>query len=45
MRRPDPKEAHGTESKRKSRFPNNAVNPVPEMQGKIKSGKERAKPR
>lgn len=45
MRRPDPKDPHGTESNRKPYFPNNTVNPVPEMQGKIKSGKERAKPK
>ncbi len=44
MRRPDPKEPHGTESNRKSHFPNNDVAPVPELQGKAKSGKARAKP-
>ena len=44
MRRPDPKEPHGTESNRKTHFPKNDVVPVPELQGKAKSGKEKAKP-
>lgn len=44
MRRPDPKEPHGTESNHKLHIPKNDVIPVPEIQGKAKSGKEKAKP-
>ncbi len=44
MRRPDPKEPHGTESNQKTHLPKNKVKPVPEIQGKAKSGKEKAKP-
>ena len=44
MRRPDPKDPHGTESNKKSYFPKNEAPPVPDMQGKVKSGKELAKP-
>ncbi len=44
MRRPDPKEPHGTESNRKLHIPKNDQPPVPEIQGKAKSGKEKAKP-
>lgn len=44
MRRPDPKEPHGTESNRKSHFPKNDAHPVPELQGKVRSGKKKAKP-
>jgi len=44
MRRPSPKEPHGTESNRKTHIPKNDVPPVPELQGKQKSGKEKAKP-
>lgn len=44
MRRPDPEEPHGTESNHKNKFPKNEVPPVPEIQGKAKSGKEKAKP-
>ena len=33
MRRPDPKDPHGTESNRKTHFPKNEVAPVPEIQG------------
>ncbi len=39
MRRPDPKEPHGTESNKKSKFPKNDVKPVPEISGKAKHGK------
>ena len=45
MRRPDPKAPHGTESNKITHFEKNDVTPVPEMQGKIKSGKEHAKPK
>ncbi len=44
MRRPDPKDAHGTESNKKGHFPNNSVRPVPEIQGRAKSGKRKAGP-
>ena len=43
MRRPDPKDAHGTESNKKTHIPKNTSRPVPEISGKAKSGKERAK--
>lgn len=38
MRRPDPSQPHGTESNKKQKFPKNDVNPVPEIQGKAKTG-------
>lgn len=44
MRRPDPKDPHGTESNHKTHFPKNEVPPVPELQGKVKTGKQKAKP-
>lgn len=44
MRRPDPSEPHGTESNHKSKFPKNDQAPVPEIQGKAKRGKEKARP-
>ena len=45
MRRPDPKskKAHGTESNKKQHFPKNDVPPVPELQGKVKTGKQHAR--
>lgn len=39
MRRPDPKEPHGTESNRKTKIPKNDAPPVPEISGKAKHGK------
>jgi hypothetical protein len=36
MRRPDPKEPHGTESNQKQHFPKNPVRPVQEIEGKPK---------
>ena len=39
MRRPDPKDAHGTESNHKMHLPKNDVQPVQENQGKAKSNK------
>ncbi len=42
MRRPDPKDAHGTESNHKAHLPKNSAEPVPELQGKAKHTKERA---
>jgi len=44
MRRPDPKEPHGTESNNKAYFPKNEARPVPEIQGKAKSGDVKANP-
>ena len=44
MRRPDPKEPHGTESNKKTHFSKNEAEPVPEIQGRAKAGHEKAKP-
>lgn len=44
MRRPDPKDPHGTESNHKTHIPKNDLPPVPEIQGKAKNGKEKARP-
>lgn len=44
MRRPDPRDPHGTESNRKTHFPKNDAPPVPEIQGKAKHGKDKANP-
>lgn len=44
MRRPDPSDPHGTESNKKPHFPKNEVKPVPELQGKAKTGKRRPGP-
>ena len=44
MRRPDPKEAHGTESNHKTHLPKNDTAPVPELQGKAKQSGQKAKP-
>jgi hypothetical protein len=44
MRRPDPKEPHGTESNKRMHIPKNDVAPVPELQGKAKHSNEKAKP-
>jgi hypothetical protein len=41
MRRPDPHDPHGTESNEK-RTPKNDAPPVPEIQGKAKSGNDSA---
>ena len=43
MRRPNPEEPHGTESNKRQHFPKNDMPPVPEMHGKVKSGKKKAK--
>jgi len=42
MRRPDPKEPHGTESNRKTHIKKNDESPVQEIQGKAKSAKTKA---
>lgn len=44
MRRPDPKEPHGTQSNNKTHIPKNDVPPVPEIQGKAKTGNKKANP-
>ena len=44
MRRPDPKDPHGTESNHKTHIPKNDVHPVPELQGKAKRTKDKAGP-
>lgn len=44
MRRPDPKEPHGTESNTKQHFPKNEVEPVPQIQGKARADHEKARP-
>ena len=42
MRRPNPKAPHGTKGRQKMNIPKNNVAPVPELQGKAKSGKKKA---
>ena len=42
MRRPDPREPHGTENTQKMHIPKNDVAPVPEIQGKAKYGNKKA---
>ncbi|NLL06046.1 MAG: hypothetical protein GX270_09745 [Clostridiaceae bacterium] len=44
MRRPDPSDPHGTESNKKMKTERNTVKPVPEIQGKAKTGKKKAGP-
>ena len=43
MRRPSPKEPHGTESNHKTHIPKNDAPPVPEIQGKAKSGQKQVR--
>ena len=43
MRRPDPSDPHGTESNKKQKFDKNEERPVPEIQGKAKTGGKKAK--
>ncbi len=45
MRRPDPKDPHGTESNKKMHDPKNNVEPVQEIQGKAKASHKKANPR
>jgi len=42
MRRPNPKNPHGTEGHQKMNIPKNDVSPVPEIQGKAKTGNKKA---
>jgi len=44
MRRPNPRAPHGTESNKTQSFPKNDFPPVPEIQGKAKSGNKKAGP-
>lgn len=44
MRRPSPKDPHGTESNHKTYMLKNDVHPVPELQGKAKTASEKTKP-
>lgn len=44
MRRPSPKDSHGTESNKKLNLPKNDHEPVPEIQGKGKAGHNSAGP-
>lgn len=44
MKRPDPKDPHGTESNKKMKFPKNNGSPVGEIQGKAKTGNKKADP-
>ncbi|MGL4773951.1 MAG: hypothetical protein ACRC2K_10330 [Clostridium sp.] len=45
MKRPDPNQAHGTESNHKPRFnKHNPATDVPEIQGAAKTGNKKAKP-
>lgn len=44
MKRPTPKEPHETENNLKTYIQKNDIAPVQEIQGKAKSGKEKAKP-
>ncbi|MPN42556.1 hypothetical protein SDC9_190113 [bioreactor metagenome] len=39
MRRPDPKDPHGTESNRKTQFQKEDIPPIPNIQGKTKHKK------
>ncbi|WP_294405132.1 hypothetical protein [uncultured Clostridium sp.] len=43
MRRPDPRDPHGTESNHKQHFDKNPVRDIPtEIQGKAKTGNKKA---
>ena len=42
MRRPDPSDPHGTESNKKQKVKRNKQPPVPEIQGKARTGSEKA---
>lgn len=44
MRRPDPKEPHGTESNHKTHIPKNDAPPVPEISGPAKHGNAHVRP-
>lgn len=44
MRRPDPSDPHGTEENPGVKKERNPVKPVPEIQGKAKTGNKKANP-
>jgi len=44
MRRPDPSDPHGTESNKRMHMQKNDAPPVPEIQGKGKSGHQKTNP-
>jgi hypothetical protein len=46
MRRPNPEDpkAHGKENHQKQNFPDNLVEPVPQIQGKARTGNKKAGP-
>lgn len=44
MRRPDVSDPHGTESNHKNHYDKNTSKPVPEIQGKAKTGNKKAGP-
>lgn len=44
MRRPDPKDAHGTESNKKLSLEKNIVDPVPELKGREKNSNKKTDP-
>jgi hypothetical protein len=44
MRRPDPREPHGTEGWQRMHIEKNEVEPVPEIQGRAKTSKKKADP-
>ncbi|MGL4345375.1 MAG: hypothetical protein ACRCTE_09265 [Cellulosilyticaceae bacterium] len=44
MARPDVSDPHGTQSNHKSHFNKNTAKPVPEIQGKAKTGNKKAGP-
>ncbi|HWS30057.1 MAG TPA: hypothetical protein VN512_08115 [Clostridia bacterium] len=41
MRRPDPEAPHGTEARQRNHFEKNEQNPVPEIDGKAKTGNKK----
>jgi hypothetical protein len=43
MRRPDPEDPHGTEGDVIQKFPKNDARPVPEIQGRAKTGKAKVR--
>ncbi|MGL4736714.1 MAG: hypothetical protein ACRCW2_04580 [Cellulosilyticaceae bacterium] len=44
MSRPDVSDPHGTQSNHKAHYEKNSVKPVPEIQGKAKTGNKKAGP-
>ena len=44
MRRPNPEAPHGTEARQRNHFEKNEEKPVPEIEGKAKTGNKKAGP-